>query len=453
MWTKKVDRKELPEILTLGGLASRSGARELHEGIEVLAGPDDIELLWGENPLENKRLLVAIIVEGRIQKDLLAWVNTYVPSIRPLTAYSRILDRQTAAHLSTLNPYPRLGRLEDACLGLIIGETATYVSNKGAPRGITHAACLSTLSFSIARAAGFGFDRKLISDVEDHWSRTRAAIGAPTLPISVDPVESAWSVIRHLSEAKIDLPPSRPVGEAVLEACSQILSSGAIATNTWMSLTKDVPQLGPLRGELTGPREDRLVLFERAASELPRTRGRGDTNSEFLCAYLASSISPGTLDHMHILLPYVDALPGLLIWYGLCAGLSSRGSFESGLDGLVRRTKRDVVKEDTIFQAPSCDIAFGELEVIGASTRDLTDLRTLSTGLLIVELAPFINTVFRLRKTDSATEAPAALVTSVVDDLTHTLERASELVERLRRESGLRHPSGPERGRKRRHGG
>src|ERR1700719_2429876 len=97
MWSQKVTRKELAEILNSGGLSSREGLYESHGSLSVLGGWDEIELLWKDDPRCDSRFPAAMIVDRKEQRELLAWLNTYSPSIRPVTAYTHILDRQTAA--------------------------------------------------------------------------------------------------------------------------------------------------------------------------------------------------------------------------------------------------------------------------------------------------------------------------------------------------------------------
>ena len=263
-------------------------------------------------------------------------------------------------------------------------------------------------------------------------------MGAPTLPLDARSVVSAWSVIGSISGGRSELTlwDSLP-STLILEACWQILKHGAIHQSEWNALTRGIPELSHLRGELEGPREDRLSLFERAVKALPRSQKTGNATAEFLCGYLASCISPGTLDHINILLPYLDTLPSLLLWYGLCAGLLSSNSLESEFDGLIRRVKRELLRDDYFLQSPSCDISFAELEVISASARDLTDMRVSATGLLVVELFPCVNAQFRLRQADGVSEAPSGLTASILDDLSDSLDRTRDLIDRFRRVTAI----------------
>jgi hypothetical protein len=451
MWTKKVSRSELAEILNSGRLSSHVGLYESEASLIALGGRNEIELLWSDDPRRDSRFPAAMIVDREEQRDLLAWLNTYSRSIRPVTAYCRISDRQTAAETLAIKNSPRLGRLEDACLGLIVGETATYLPSKKDLRSVTHTACLSTMSFSVARAAGFGFDKRIISEVQTRWAQSRTLIGSSPLPINGASLLAAWSVIRHLSKGEFNLPLDEPVSPLILDACTQIVSNGVIGESEWRALTKDLAGLAPLQEELKGPREERLLLFERAANDARQSRTYKSGSAEFLCAYLASSISPGTLDHLHVLQPYLYTFPTLLIWYGLCAGLSSRDTLGATLNGLVRRVKRELVREEHFLQAPACDIGFAELALMSSSTREWSELRTNNPGQIVVELFPCINSHYRSPRSDNTLEGPSAEVGPALNELANLLDRTSESISRFRRAAGIIEPrtSEPDKEKKR----
>ncbi len=436
MWTKSATRKELAEVLSSGRLPSRNGLHESEPSLSVLTGWDEIELLWNEDPTRDRRPPAAIIAERREQRELLAWLSTYAPWVRPVTAYSRISDRQTAAELLAVKPSPRLGRLEDACLGVIVGETATYVGKKKELRNVTHRACLSTLSFSIARAAGFGFNKGLISEIEEKWSRSRTLVGGSPLPIEASSLQVVWSVIRHLSGGEFSLPLSEPVPPLILDACSQILQNGAVGEPEWLAMTRAIPGLAPLREVLKGPREDRLSLFEHLVEGASESTAARNPSTEFLCAYVASSISPGTLDHLHALFPYLNTFPTLLIWYGLCAGLSSRAGLGPALNGLVRRVSRELVREEHFLQNPTSDIGFNELELMSTSAREWGDLRTSAPGQIVVELLPLINSHYRSPRLEG-TDAPSGEIEPALSELASLLDRTRESITRFRRAAGL----------------
>jgi hypothetical protein len=437
-WSKSVSRKELAEVLRLERLPDATGLREFDRGTRLPGRQGDIELVWKQDPREGKCTPSAIIVDREDERDLLAWISTYVPSVRPLSAYTRVCDRDMASQFGNLKSAPHFGVLEDACLGLILGETATYVATKRELRQMTHNSSLSTLSFVVARGAGFGLSAEKVDELATKWLQARTFIRGTPLPVSAQQVQAGWSVIRHAAPGNdFKLPLWEPVSAIVLDACSQILRKGDMDEGIWISLTKDLPDLTHLRADLTGPREERLSLFEKTINAIRNRTFKKSANAEFFCAYLASSISPGTLDHVEVLLPYLDVFPSLLIWYGLCAGLSSRGTLLDSLNGLARRLKRELTREADFLETPSCDIGFAELEILSTSVKEWGDLRTVGVGQIVVELLPCINAHYRMPRVEEAPARTSAEGAKTLNELEALVERMRDSLRRARREGAF----------------
>ena len=85
--------------------------------------------------------------------------------------------------------------------------------------------------------------------------------------------------------------------------------------------------------------------------------------SSFLAGLLADQISPGSFEHVDLLLPYLNQYPTALIWYGLCAGLHPDSEVQQVGNCLGRRLVRDLLASDPILSRPKYDIAVRELEV------------------------------------------------------------------------------------------
>lgn len=106
--------------------------------------------------------------------------------------------------------------------------------------------------------------------------------------------------------------------------------------------------------------------------------------SSFVGGYLLSQIAPGSLDHAHLVVND-DAMPTLL-WYGLCAGLHPRFRPTTvARQNVIRELHRDA----SVFDYPSCDIALAELRV---AAQGVGQFEGQSVGPLSVELLPGITT-------------------------------------------------------------
>ena len=136
--------------------------------------------------------------------------------------------------------------------------------------------------------------------------------------------------------------------------------------------------------ELRGPREQRVRAFER----ILKGPNRSDAlTSSFLAVLLADQISPGSFEHVDLLLPYLNQFPTALIWYGLCAGLHPDSEVQQVGNCLGRRLVRDLLASDPILSRPKYDIAVSELEV-HLDREEPLEFRTASQNHIAVELLP-----------------------------------------------------------------
>jgi hypothetical protein len=121
----------------------------------------------------------------------------------------------------------------------------------------------------------------------------------------------------------------------------------------------------------------------------------------------------------------------------VCAGLLSRGSLGEGLNGLVRRVKRELLREETFLQNPACDIGFAELELMSGSARDSAELRPSAPGQLVIELLPCVNSYYRSPRSEVTVDAASEEMVPALNDLTNLLDRTRDSITRFRRAAGI----------------
>src|SRR5712692_2608292 len=150
MWFKNVSREQLPDIFNPARRLDSDFALET-SGIPALLPTNQLGVIWRLNPMETPSLPSALLISKDEIQELLAWAATYIPIVRPLTAYCRVLERDMDIPLWQ-RIEPSLGRLEDACLGLILGEAATYLDGKIDVKQLSPVICARTYSYAMARA-------------------------------------------------------------------------------------------------------------------------------------------------------------------------------------------------------------------------------------------------------------------------------------------------------------
>lgn len=443
MLSKTVSRKSFLDLLQARGVFAR-GDLDFTERIRPLSqNSDDIHLIWNQDDLEpsNSRNTISIpalpsiiLVPSGKKRDFLAWMWTYLSEFRPLTAYARVLDEEELRLFSHIKRSPGLATVEEACLGLIMGEAATYVENKQEKRTLlTPLACASTCSHAMARLVALSPDGDLFDSdemVSALWTKARGLTKQRQLRLKLEELALPWRVLLriHANEEGYRFS-SRDVPEPIYSTCLSLYNKSEVDSNTWNRLAPDYPQLLDASREMQGNRERRVVFFEQFLVSLIEKRSSNSAFASFLCGLLASQIGPGTLDYLSLITPSLDQFPTALLWYGLCSGLQRRSSLYGFSSGLGRRVLREILRKETLFDSPRADIALAELEVLTFNDTASAEFRTGAQGGITIEILPLVVTTFRWlpRQADQPDLFPTETTANDIRDLNDLRDVAAQL--------------------------
>jgi len=442
MWTRTVDKKEL-----LGFLYSEKAGVFLEprqiSSIDELQEPGvgELRVIWGENP--KLRLMPSIVVVPENERrDLLAWVLTYIPHLRPFTAYSRVLTLDEARNALKRRQSASLGSLDKACAALILGEAASHAEGKKGPTELTRNACASTYSFSISRAIALGASEKELSLITRRWSRAREITGQPRLRLSTQDLQVPWEVLHSLIEVDRQVKGFPEALQILVEACRDIHNENEIGEVIWKELIgRQMPDVFELPKKMNGPREERVQVFEDAIKSLLLAPGVTTTTKSFVCGYLASRLAPGSLEYLSLVLPLGQIASTVPFWYCLCSGLSEGSDVYRYAEGLALRAIRDVLLHDSVLESPRCDLALSELEIILEAEGGLRGFRSGNPGNVEVELAPCIVATLRspLQKDGEpqgdlfhTENSSIKEIYPLLDELTWAMDRVGSISRRLR---------------------
>jgi hypothetical protein len=439
MWVKIATRKDLLEIMQADPPWDLRNLRESESPEPWPAAPGDILLLWPDSPHERPTLPATAVIARADQRDFLAWAMTYLPHARPFTAFCRVADSEIAGKIFRRKGKPWLGTFQNACLGTILGEAATYLDRQSGRMSIV--ACRSTFSFSMARAMACGLLAFEGDQIGKAWFDLRSLTNQPRLSLGTEVLEGVWSVVRGLSGEGER--PSRGRGPSiparVAEACVDLQNSGRIHAQRWHGIVDGITDVNNAHEVMSGPIEDRVVALEKALTALVNNRSIDRTTAAFVSGYLASQVGPGMLEHMGLLAPFLQYLPGALVWYGLCAGLHKQANLLNFSDGLGRRIAQELLRNDSLLDKPNFDIALPELEILIGTDNRAFELRTASYGQLEVEISPCVKTVVRwphrIEKEQDLFPSRDQLqdAKTICAQLTETLDRAASTSRRLGR--------------------
>jgi hypothetical protein len=354
--------------------------------------------LWFEHPNESGQLPQVLVCEDGTESDWAAWITTFAAKLRPFSAYMRLLPESKMKDAMQQLRTPTLGSLLWPVAGLVLGEVlaVSRLPDKTLET-LSATAPASTLSFVMFRAAAmYGtFDNWL--ELVAAWETVRRVTKQRSRPIDAMDVAHVCATImqaRGFPNADKFLNHS---DVALSDACQELINRPERPPSVFLKSRN----FGYAADMMHGPREERVIAFERFAADLANSPEQDADVVPFMLGYLASRIAPGTIRHSTVLEPVSQRYPTAALWYGFCAGL---GGTESGmpvmsirrnldLPGGARRVARDLLRNESILAPPTCDIDFQELLALSRTNPDpLEGLITTTQGTAMVDLVPTIST-------------------------------------------------------------
>jgi hypothetical protein len=424
METARISRRQLLDVLqSVSGVSV--DARGNEPVLPFEADTEFVEIVWRER--RGKGLTPGlIIIEKKKQRDFFAWVSTFVPMLRPFSAFFRVIGPEMIDSLSESNIRSIPPKLTSALVGIVAAEAmASRMSSRTGGRP-TARDCLGTISFCLARTLVLGV-RSPAQEVIEDWSTAKELIENTQSAFSGE-VRFLWDVVNSIEDlnARFDLSQEQ---ERILACCLDIRDDGNISDHNWREFTNRLPELGNIGTLIDGTREDRVIFFERLLGDMTRTSQLSRNIKAFLCGYLTSLIAPGTLDHFALLAQVIQTLPISALWYGLCAGLRSREGVHNYAGGIGQRVLRELLRCGNLTDVPTCDIGVGELSVLVGNSRTIPDWLRANGPFVAVEIAPTV--VCLLRYSDPSRDSVGGPTAVSPNDLRRVYDRLEDIVLRV----------------------
>ena len=398
-----------------------------------------VRLVWNAEPSSGEFAPVVLVRKGDCQ-EFFGWVNTYLGNWRPLSGLSRVLLFEEAHSGPLLSEKRSLRGLEGAALGLVYGELATHLvkaRTRYEKSKVTLGACNATCSFAMGRALAVGIPST--EEIVQKWSKVRRIADQPLESWSQKDLLGPLSVLANLKGPCRTHSKTSGISK-VVGVCRGLLDDGIIHFDALAGLVKGWPDLRSAFSRMDGPLENRVRVLSDTLTSVSGKRKHIPIEVEFACGLLASQVLPGRFDHVGVLVRYLPSMSNLVLWYGLCVGLTPASTARDFGSILARRILRDMLVEDTIFSTPRCDISIGELDVISASAYSLHELHLGTPGYLVVEISPCVNTQVkwprrrhRQHEQQRLFEDDIRTVDTLVHDLDNALHKARTGLNALRR--------------------
>ena len=378
-----INRNEFTDIFskkTKDPLTPHTAFSSLKEIADYSLKDDQAFIVWPSSKADI--LPVCMIVSDSKVRDWLAWLVTFAPTLRPFTAYCRVIDlTEMRMMISQSNDetFPM------GLLGMILGEVITAEGSKSKTQFQPYPVSLyaTTLSFSLARTAFVspGIDFHLISE---RWARIRKLTEQRERSISANEIVNISTTL--MKAAGLLHTSKKDAMDVDITVCSDLESHGP--EKALLTLSKYDSWRSTDLSTMDGTRGDRVKVFEKIVAQLRENKGIADGRPDFIVGFLASMIAPGSLAHIGLLMKNIEHFPLSAIWYASCASIADRRKFLSEMEGIGRRILRDLVSKFDISNQPTCDLALPELEVYLDARNQYRDFLISVPNYLSVELTP-----------------------------------------------------------------
>lgn len=422
--TSTMSRRQLLDVLQ--SISSTSGLQSPSElSLPFEADRDSVRVVWDAGQ-EESPVPAVIVIERDKQRDFFAWVTTFVPSLRPFSAFCRVVDSDMVKILLDRHSRAFSSKLTGAWIGMTVSEAFLWRALRRRSTRLTMRDCFGTASFSLSRALRMGLSGK-IKHIVDDWAIAKELVEQTSVPY-LDEILHVWQIVESLSDPSTDVNLTREQ-QAIRLCCQDVMESGAISEEAWGMLTGRIRDLHDTKTLMNGTREERVIALERVFPVIIRSTEVGKPIKAFTCGYLTSSVAPGTLDHMVLLNQIIQTLPGSALWYGFLAGLRGSEGVQSYANGTGRRVMREVLRQATLTDTPTCDIALAELVVLADTTRIVPDWLRDNSPFLDVELAPGVTC--SLRCSDPERDTSEGWRSAQANELRNLLLRIEDISFRL----------------------
>lgn len=384
----------------------------------AVSAKGDVSLIWPEfRP--GVRPVIAVN-EAELQ-ELYAFVSTYIPTVRPFTAFFRILPPGVVDELTT-SPARHADDVRIARLvaGASLAE-AWFVASKQSDRR-SNALPLLRSSHSLAMGQGvlcrYGADT--LQWVEKEWLNIHHTevsrisdhdTGGAAWPIVLAAVTSSGSM-RDQSD------------KIIAEFLRDALDSGSVRPEMLRRLSSLIGDELDLSSLLTSNREERISRFNSAIVDFKR-KGQRSIRTEFLAGLMLALAGNGTFEMIRSTRELIGWLDGAVVWFGMCAALFEEGNVLSYANGAGRRIVRDLLRKSDPFEAPECDIASTEFRFMKEGNADLAQICAGSSDELEIEILPNVTTWVRNAGTEASTlqNAEREAVLRSMDEISYLAQR------------------------------
>ncbi|WP_035967718.1 hypothetical protein [Bradyrhizobium sp. YR681] len=369
-----------------------------------------------------------VCVAERDLQEFFAFVSTYSTTVRPFTAYFRVMPLEL---IDILDNADRERGNEMQIARMVAGAGIADVWMAAARQAERPSNVLPLLQSSLSLALGqtvlAGYSEAAFHWVLQEWMTTRASRGDLATDRNVGGISVAWRLVNIATTRLLPRRSLQEYGGPIASFIREAVEARAIRPEMLRSLSEIAGPELDLEKMLAASREERINRFNAALADLKR-RGEADLRSQFLAGLMLAMAGNGSFEMIRSAREFDGWLDGAATWFGICASLFDESNVLTYANAAGRRIVRDLLRQDDPFDVPRADIASTELRFVGGSSADLGQLGAYAPNSIEVEILP--NVVTRLLSNQGDESGGSA---EQRETLLRTLDELSYLASRARR--------------------
>jgi hypothetical protein len=386
MWHLQASRRELIEIC-LGTSPDHPRLRETPDVVEHSLSQSVIHLYWDRQPKQAFDLPMLVILPDDQVSEILTAIGAIPQVPSPFSSLCRVMTATEAKGLfSAARVRPnRGGAVLAAAVAMI--EAVLLSEGRFLLAQLSPAACRRTFAYAWGKALATGVPTTSIDDLLPRWLQTHALINGQAVNDSLrDTLKSSAIVLRACAALGIGTTPEGPAGRLAYAVYSRDINAQEEA---WRSLTTGLDSNISLAALAALTRDERGTYLQEA---LRKVRSTEDDSIFSMCAFLATQVAPGSLQHLELLLS--TRQPAIALWYGLFTVLQSPIELLAIEGGLGFRLMRDMTHIENPASHPIADVGYAEFTAIARLGVDTISRKLGHVSEVEVELVPLVTASF-----------------------------------------------------------
>ncbi|WP_186152154.1 hypothetical protein [Burkholderia gladioli] len=390
MWYALCNRKEFSEFVLGGRPAFESTVKQDDDIPHLNFAVDQILLCWNRDPKKVREFPILAVVDDERLESTLGLLNSSPSIVSPFTSICRVISASTARSYQKRVPVSGVSLVLDAMMGLCFAEAIVLSEGQVNFQDLSPAICRRTLSFAWSKALSSAIPDSHFMNLIKGWAEAYAATSSSTRADSIrEKIALLTPILMLAAELYYGLPPSNAVGElcrAIVQGDKQTQES------VWKLLCARLPETASLAVLAAANREERGAYLQAILKHV-YVDGANDELGAIICAFIATQIAPGSLQHMDFLATYPDSR--LLLWYGFFALLQRPQGSTNAAGGPIARMLRDVRRAEAFNIGPEADISIEEFKLLARADIGSLAKKLSHANEIEIEVIPLVSCTFR----------------------------------------------------------